>query len=65
MRQGDPAVQKTFRGVFESSFSYWQDVYGDRSFLGTVYRERQAGALARIEELRLPAGSPVLESGAA
>ena len=56
-------AQKTITNSFESSASYWQGVYDENSFLGSVYRERQAAALAWIDEFGLPAGSRVLEIG--
>src|SRR5215470_14970273 len=56
-------AQKTITSSFESSASYWQGVYDENSFLGSVYRERQAAALAWIDAFGLPAGSRVLEIG--
>jgi len=63
MRQGDAQIQDLVEDVFDSSWSYWRDVYGDDGFATAVYRERHAGALAWIDALRLPPGSPVLEIG--
>jgi len=63
MRQGDAQIQDLVEDVFDSSWSYWRDVYGDDGFATAVYRERHAGALAWIDALRLPPGSPVLGIG--
>ena len=43
--------------------SYWRDVYGEDSFAAAVYQTRHDGALAWIDSLHLPPGSPVLEIG--
>jgi 2-polyprenyl-3-methyl-5-hydroxy-6-metoxy-1,4-benzoquinol methylase len=63
MRRNENVAQKEVEDVFDSSWSYWQEIYGEGSFLATVYMERHAAALAWIDELQLPAGSAVLEVG--
>ena len=63
MQQVDARVQNLVEDVFESSWSYWRDVYGDDSFAAAVYQARHDGALAWIDSLHLPAGSRVLEIG--
>ena len=57
------ATQTRVEDLFQASASYWRDVYGDGSFLSTVYQARHAAALAWFEDMRLPAGAPVLEIG--
>ena len=56
-------AQKSIEDAFDRSSSYWSDIYGERTFLATVYHDRQAAALAWIDELALPAGARVLEVG--
>ena len=63
LEQADARVQDWVEDVFDSSWSYWRDIYGDDSFAATVYQERHAGALAWMDSLHLPVGSPVLEIG--
>jgi SAM-dependent methyltransferase len=63
MTSGPEATQQAIEDAFDAASSYWQEIYGERSFLATVYLERQAAALAWIDELRLPAGTAVLEVG--
>lgn len=48
---------------FDAAALYWQGVYDDPRLQGVIYRERQEAVLARIAELDLPAGAPVLEIG--
>jgi 2-polyprenyl-3-methyl-5-hydroxy-6-metoxy-1,4-benzoquinol methylase len=54
---------KEIEDAFDASSSYWRNIYSGSDLHATVYRERHAAALAWIDELRLPAGSPVLEVG--
>src|SRR5262245_58153143 len=60
--RSEPA-QRAIDDAFDTSWSYWRDIYGERTFLATVYGDRQAAALAWIDELRLPGGAAVLEVG--
>ena len=57
------AAQRAIDAAFDGASSYWRDVYGEGSFLATVYGDRQAVALAWIDELDLPDGAAVLEVG--
>jgi 2-polyprenyl-3-methyl-5-hydroxy-6-metoxy-1,4-benzoquinol methylase len=57
------AAQRAIDDAFDAASSYWRDVYGERSFLAAVYSDRQAAALAWIDELDLPRGAAVLEVG--
>jgi 2-polyprenyl-3-methyl-5-hydroxy-6-metoxy-1,4-benzoquinol methylase len=57
------AAQRAIDDAFDASSAYWQQIYGERSFLAAVYSDRQAAALAWIDELGLPRGAAVLEVG--
>lgn len=63
MRRSAAAMQLKVEDLFQASAPYWRDIYGDRSFLSAVYLERHAAALAWVDEMQLPAGSPILEIG--
>jgi SAM-dependent methyltransferase len=60
--RSEPA-QRAIDDAFDTSSSYWHDVYGERTFLAAVYGDRQAAALAWIDGLALPRGAAVLEVG--
>src|SRR5262249_41184271 len=55
----DAQVQRHFR----STFSYWEDIYADRSVYGRIYQERAQRAIAYVNGLGLSPGTPVLEIG--
>jgi 2-polyprenyl-3-methyl-5-hydroxy-6-metoxy-1,4-benzoquinol methylase len=57
------AAQRAIDDAFDASSAYWRQIYGERSFLAAVYADRQAAALAWIDELGLPRGAAVLEVG--
>jgi D-aspartate ligase len=48
---------------FASNAGYWRDIYDARGVEGLVYDARNATALRWVEELGLPAGTPVLDVG--
>lgn len=56
-------AQRAIDDAFDTSSSYWRDIYGEGTFLATVYTDRQAAALTWMDELRLPVGAAVLEVG--
>jgi SAM-dependent methyltransferase len=49
--------------MFESSATYWRDVYEDAGTQAEIYRGRQAGALDWIDTLAVAPGSRALEVG--
>ncbi|HEY3018860.1 MAG TPA: methyltransferase domain-containing protein [Solirubrobacteraceae bacterium] len=49
---------------FDAAARWWRDVYEAPTTEGAVYRRRRDRVLALVDELRLPAGSDVLEVGA-
>jgi ubiquinone/menaquinone biosynthesis C-methylase UbiE len=49
--------------MFESSATYWRDVYADAGTQAEIYRDRQAGALDWIDTLDVAPGSRALEVG--
>jgi ubiquinone/menaquinone biosynthesis C-methylase UbiE len=55
----DAQVQRHFR----STFSYWEEIYADRSVYGRIYQERAHRAIAYVNGLGLSFGTPVLEIG--
>jgi ubiquinone/menaquinone biosynthesis C-methylase UbiE len=55
--------QKQVNDYFQSSASYWNDIYFDGRLWPTIYRERQNKALRWIDELRLPSSTRLLEIG--
>jgi ubiquinone/menaquinone biosynthesis C-methylase UbiE len=55
--------QLLVNGYFESTADFWREIY-ERSDIGSrVYQARYRTVLARIDRLRIPAGSRVLEVG--
>jgi SAM-dependent methyltransferase len=60
--RSEPA-QRAIDDAFDTSSSYWRDIYGEGTFLAAVYGDRQAAALAWIDDLGLPSGAAVLEVG--
>lgn len=48
---------------FRSKSSYWNDIYASSGVQAQIYRDRQAAALAWIDEFALAPGSRVLEIG--
>ena len=62
MARSEPA-QRAIDDAFDTSSSYWRDVYGEHTFLAAVYGDRQAAALAWIDALGLPRGAAILEVG--
>ena len=57
------ATRATVEGTFDASAAYWRDVYGDGSFLSTVYLARHAAALAWFDAAAVPPGATILEIG--
>jgi 2-polyprenyl-3-methyl-5-hydroxy-6-metoxy-1,4-benzoquinol methylase len=55
--------QDQVNGYFESSASYWRDIYFDTRLQPTIYRDRQNIALRWIRMLHLPLSSRILEIG--
>ena len=55
----DSLVQQHFR----STFSYWEQIYAERSVYGRIYQERARRAIACADDLGLSSGAPVLEIG--
>jgi len=51
------------RAHFRATAGYWHDLYQRDDPVGVVFQDRQRAALALIDGLGLPAGSPVLEAG--
>jgi ubiquinone/menaquinone biosynthesis C-methylase UbiE len=63
---GDPGghdAQKRVDTYFDSSVSYWDDVYRDDDLQGRIYRQRQALVLAYVDAANLQPDSRVLEIG--
>jgi ubiquinone/menaquinone biosynthesis C-methylase UbiE len=48
---------------FQAQSSYWNEIYSRNTAYGEIYRERQARALAWIDDLSLAPDSQVLEIG--
>lgn len=55
----DALVEQHFR----STFSYWEQIYADRSVYGRIYQERARRAIACADGLGLSSGTVVLEIG--
>jgi ubiquinone/menaquinone biosynthesis C-methylase UbiE len=53
----------TVREVFESSASFWREVYVADDVYGVIYQERRTAVLSMLHRLALPKGIPVLEVG--
>jgi SAM-dependent methyltransferase len=51
------------RQHFRSSFSYWEQIYADRTVYGRIYQERARRAIACADGVGLSSGAPVLEIG--
>jgi ubiquinone/menaquinone biosynthesis C-methylase UbiE len=65
-RAGDaePAgFQKNVNTHFDSTVSYWDQVYREDDLQGRIYRNRQSAVLTYIDAAGLPPGSRVLEIG--
>lgn len=63
MGQHRAATQTLVDDTFDASAAYWRDIYGEGTFLSTVYLERHAAALRWFDEAWVPAGATVLEVG--
>ena len=59
----DRQQQDEVISYFEKRSSYWKEVYKENSLPAEIYRQRQAAALAWIDELGLAPDSRVLEIG--
>jgi ubiquinone/menaquinone biosynthesis C-methylase UbiE len=57
------AVQDLVDAYFERTSSRWVDIYRREDVLSRVCQQRRKIALAWVDQLRLPAGSEVLEVG--
>ncbi len=55
--------QEQIDAFFASRSSYWRDIYGDDGVQAAIYRDRQATALAWIDQLALATGSRALDVG--
>ncbi len=55
--------QEEVNAYFHARSSYWKDIYRGNSLSAEIYRQRQAAALAWVDELALPPDSRVLEIG--
>jgi ubiquinone/menaquinone biosynthesis C-methylase UbiE len=66
-RQADGAepagFQKNVNTHFDSTVSYWDQVYREDDLQGRIYRNRQSAVLTYIDAAGLPPGSRVLEIG--
>lgn len=51
------------RAHFRDTAGYWHDLYQRKDPVGVVFQDRQRAALAMVDDLGLPQGSPVLEVG--
>lgn len=50
-------------GHFESTVHYWDEIYEAQDVGSAIYQQRQREVLGLIDDLRMPAGSRVLEIG--
>ncbi len=55
--------QEEVKAYFQTQSSYWNDIYSRNTVYAEIYRERQARALAWVDDLALAPGSRVLEVG--
>ena len=51
------------REVFESSASFWREIYAADDVYAVIYQERNTAVLSMLHRLALPRGIPVLEVG--
>ena len=51
------------RAYFESTLSYWEDIYADRTVYARIYQERAFRALSYVDRIDLPSDTPILEIG--
>jgi 2-polyprenyl-3-methyl-5-hydroxy-6-metoxy-1,4-benzoquinol methylase len=58
-----PASQQPVNDYFESSSTYWKDIYFDNRLLPTIYQDRHNTALGWIRELALRPNARILEVG--
>jgi len=55
--------QERITAYFDSQAQYWKEIYQRRDAFSVTYQQRMAAVLAWVDELRLPAGSRILEVG--
>jgi ubiquinone/menaquinone biosynthesis C-methylase UbiE len=55
----DALIQQHFR----ATFSYWEQIYADRTVYGRIYQERARRVIACAERIGLSSGASVLEIG--
>lgn len=60
---GEGNRQAELDALFGAEAQYWSDLYAQADVLATIHRYRTSLALRWIDELQLPAASPVLEVG--
>ena len=48
---------------FAEAAPYWRDIYGQQDVYSRIHQQRNALALVLVEQLRLPAGSRILDVG--
>jgi len=53
----------TVREVFETSDSFWRDIYAANDVYGVIYQERNTAVLSMVHRLTLLKGVPLLEVG--
>jgi 2-polyprenyl-3-methyl-5-hydroxy-6-metoxy-1,4-benzoquinol methylase len=55
--------QEEVNTYFQAQSSYWKEIYAGNNLFADIYRQRQAAALAWVDELALAPDSQVLEIG--
>src|SRR5438094_543469 len=58
-----PRVQENVNTHFDSTASYWDEVYTGQDLQGIIYQQRQAAVLDFVAAANLPPGARVLEIG--
>jgi ubiquinone/menaquinone biosynthesis C-methylase UbiE len=65
--QAEPAraevTQERVTAFFDSQAQYWKEIYVRQDAFSVTYQQRMATVLAWIEQLALPPGSRILETG--
>jgi ubiquinone/menaquinone biosynthesis C-methylase UbiE len=57
------ASQERVTAYFDSQAQYWKEIYVRQDAFSVTYQQRMATVLAWIEQLALPSGSRILETG--
>jgi 2-polyprenyl-3-methyl-5-hydroxy-6-metoxy-1,4-benzoquinol methylase len=55
--------QNVVNDHFAKAAPYWRDIYGQQDVYSRIHQQRNALVLALVEQLRLPAGSRILDVG--